>query len=124
MNERIIAGLAGGARVLTVLLVALVAVSGVAVAHGGDDGMHHHDGMMGTHDGWMGGAGWFWGPVGMLLLLAVPLVAIAYVLRSREDTDTDGPGGDDALAVLRRRYAEGDIDDDEFENRRRQLRQS
>jgi putative membrane protein len=123
MSERLGGRLAGGVRALTVLLVVLLAVSGVAAAHGGDDGRHHHDGMMGTHDGWMGGSGWFWGPVGMLLLLTVPLVAIAYLLRGREGADTDGPGGDDALAVLRRRYAEGEIDDDEFETRRRQLQQ-
>jgi putative membrane protein len=115
------AGVASVACALIVVLVGLLAVSGVAVAHGGDDGRHHHDGVMGHdgtmgHDGWMGGFGWLWGPVVMLLVVGLPLVAAVVLLRERRD------GGDgDALTVLRQRYAAGEIDDEEFERRRDRL---
>lgn len=120
MKETIVTRGAPVVRVLAVLLVALFAVSGIAAAHGGDDGLHHHDGTMGSHDGWMGGAGWVWGPLFVLVLLALPLVAVLLLLRERGDS---GGGEDDALAVLRRRYATGEIDDEEFEQRRQRLQE-
>jgi len=121
---------AGIVRVLAVLFVALLAASGVATAHGGDDGMHHHDGWMGTHGGWMGGSagfGWFLVPL-FLLALGVPLALGLFLLGQRRgdggsgDGDGDGDGAEDAMAVLRRRYAAGDVDDEEFERRRERLR--
>jgi putative membrane protein len=106
-----------GAAVL-VVAVALVGVTGTAVAHGGDDGLHHHDGWMGTHDGggWLGTGGLF----GWALLLIGLSVLVRYAVVAglgRGDTDDSN----DALSVLRERYARGEIDDEEFETRRQRL---
>ncbi|WP_327051716.1 SHOCT domain-containing protein [Halomicrococcus gelatinilyticus] len=116
-----VAGTALGALALP------VAFAGVALAHGGDDGLHHHDGWMGTHGGvggWMGdGTGLLWLLAVGLLLVVVGLVLYA-ALSGRSGSDRDGrPGNrtEDAMAVLRRRYAQGEIDEDEFERRRARL---
>ncbi len=72
----------------------------------------------------MGGSGWglfggamgLWGLLWMGLLIAVPLY-IVYALLNR------GSGGNDeqSLSVLRERYARGELSDDEFDRRRKQL---
>ena len=78
-------------------------------------------GMMGGY-GWGGGSGF--GMIGMLLwwvLIVLGIVLIAKWLLS------GGPGGgraagDRALEILKERYARGDIDKDEFEQKKRDLR--
>jgi len=97
------------------LVVLVIAFSGPAVAHSGDDGFHHHDGWMGAP----GGAfGYLWMTLWMVVLIVVPL-GLGYLLLTRRDS-SDGTT-DDALTVLRRRYAEGEIDEEEFDARRRKL---
>jgi putative membrane protein len=82
----------------------------------------HH----GAHYGPMGGAGGFgtgfhWSLWWMLISLVI-LVGILYLvgqwLHRRNTTDTR----DEALATLRQRYATGEIDEGEFEERRTRLR--
>lgn len=75
-------------------------------------------GMMGG--GWLfdGGMG-LWTLVWLGLILAVPL-AIIYRLRERASQGN----GTRAETVLRERYARGELTDDEFEQRRRQLERS
>lgn len=76
------------------------------------------------HDTWMhGGTGgsvpwWMWGMglVGQLLVLTVLVGGGILLFRS-----LTGRESDDALAELRRSYARGDIDDEEFERRRARL---
>jgi putative membrane protein len=63
----------------------------------------------------MGGWGLLWWLV-MLALVVGIVVAAVVLLRREADTDTDG-----AVAVLRERYAAGDIDEEEFERRQRRL---
>lgn len=109
---------------VAVLLIAITAASGPVAAHTGDDGGHHHDGWMGTHDGaggWMGvGFGVVWLLLWTVVVIGLALaLAVGYSLRSRRATG-DGQT-DDALAVLRRRYANGELDDEEFETRRSKL---
>ncbi len=103
------------------LLVATVAAGPVA-AHTGDDGFHHHDSVMGTHDGmdgWMvGGFGFLWMLLWTLVLIGIP-VGIGYLILSGRASEEDGT--DDALDLLRQRYAQGEIDDEEFETRRSKL---
>ncbi|MDG5778502.1 SHOCT domain-containing protein [Haloarculaceae archaeon H-GB2-1] len=108
-------------RLLALAAVLLLAVTGSAVAHSGDDGGHHHDGWMGMHDDAGGvfgtGIGWGWMLLWMIVLVGVP-AALIYALVVRAG---DGQDESDALDVLRRRYAEGEIDDEEYDRRRERL---
>ena len=78
-------------------------------------------GMMGGY-GWGGGSGF--GMIGMLLwwvLIVLGIVLLAKWLLS------GGPGGghasgDRALEILKERYARGEIDKNEFEQKKRDLR--
>lgn len=74
-------------------------------------------GMMG---GWgMGGWGWLW-----MVLIAVVIVLLVVWL-TRRTGPTGGGGGaaqPDALTILEERFARGEIDREEFEERRRTLR--
>jgi putative membrane protein len=99
----------------TLLVVLAIALSGSAVAHTGDDGFHHHDGWMGSHGGVFG---YLWMALWMVVLVGVPL-GFGYLFLTRRDAG--GETIDDALTVLRRRYAEGEIDEEEFDERRRKL---
>lgn len=82
-------------------------------------------GMMGWwwDGGMMNGFSPLWG-VGMLLVWLVVLLAIGYVI-SRVLVGQVAPesGGDPALEELRLAYARGDLTDEEFEQRRKTLRQ-
>lgn len=100
---------------VALLVLLVIAFSGPAVAHSGDDGFHHHDGWMGSHGGTYG---YLWMALWMVVLIGVPL-GLGYLLLTRRDS-SDGTT-DDALAVLRRRYAEGEIAEEEFDERRRKL---
>jgi len=86
--------------------------------HGPHGGGHHWGtgaGMGGMDAGFGMGGGWL---LTLLFALAViALVAAAVYLAIRE-----GEGGEDeALTVLRERYAAGDFDEEEFERRRERL---
>ncbi|GKZ16099.1 SHOCT domain-containing protein [Haladaptatus sp. T7] len=100
-------------RRLTLLAVPLlVATTGTAAAMGGSYG----GGMMGGGWGLFGGAMGLWGLLWMGLLIAIPLYLVLALARR------DGDGTDERpLAVLRERYACGELSDDEFERRREQL---
>ena len=74
--------------------------------------------MMGNY-GFGGGMGWFGGLMMMvvwvaLILLVVLLVRAFFSAPRRDDTET-------ALAILRRRYAAGEISEAEYERARRAL---
>jgi putative membrane protein len=84
--------------------------------------------MMGNgyDDGWMADGSWgFWVMcmLGLVLLVAVIALAVA-VLWNRPQPPAPTPprteriDRSEALQVLERRYAAGDIDDDEFRRRR------
>ncbi len=68
-----------------------------------------------------GGWGWGWAIACMVAVIAIiALVAWAIVAstnthESRDDRGTPRP---DALAVLERRFADGDIDENEYQRRR------
>ena len=83
------------------------------------------DGMMGGDmDGMMGGGMWSWFLWSVLFLVVVAAVVIAsiFVIRGRW-TRRGGSAapGSRALDILKERYARGEIDHDEFEERRRIL---
>lgn len=92
--------------------------SGAALA---DPQGGYNPGMM-----WGEGHGWFMGPFMMVLFLILAVVAIVLIVRwlggHGHDARGGGQGEDMALAVLRERFARGEIDAEEFEARRRVLR--
>lgn len=83
--------------------------------------------MMGHGYGMGSGLGW----IGMLLFIALAVVGIIYLLRELDrGRGGGGPSGtsstrrlddDAALRILRERYARGEIDREEFEERKRGL---
>ena len=102
------------ARRLAIIAVPLlVAATGTAAAHGGGS---YGGGMMGGGWGLFGGAMGLWGLLWMALIIGLPIY-IGYALLNR------GSDGNDAqsLSVLRERYARGELSDDEFDRRRKQL---
>ena len=71
--------------------------------------------------GFGGLAGLFW----MGLLVAVPLLIVYALATGGSDgrpAARDARDPDDALSVLRERYARGDLSEEEFERRRDRLR--
>lgn len=72
-----------------------------------------------------GGWGWGWAMVCMVAFIAiVALVAWAIVAASsRRDTPPTRDGSSDAISVLDRRYASGEIDENEYQRRRQLLTQ-
>jgi putative membrane protein len=93
----------------------------------------------GPHGGagmpWGGAGGGHWaggGWIGLLLALLVALAVVALLVGAvallvgardggaRAESTADA-GSRDALGVLRRRYAAGEVDDDEFDRRRARL---
>jgi len=75
---------------------------------------------------WAGGwHGWFFGPLMMILFIIVAVVVVVLLVRW-----LGGPGhgasqhdrqGKSPLDILKERYARGEIDKEEFEERRRTL---
>lgn len=74
--------------------------------------------MMGNY-GWMGGVGGFGMGLGLLVWLAVIVLLVWGVSRLFARSTTDGQT--EALEVLKRRYAAGEITAAEFETARRAL---
>lgn len=109
--------------IIVISLLVVTAFSGPVVGHTGDDGLHHHDGWMDTHGGmggWMfGGLGYLWMILWTVVIIGIP-VALVYLLVTRWKS-TNETADDDALALLRKRYAQGEMDDEEFETRRTKL---
>jgi putative membrane protein len=76
----------------------------------------------------------FFGGFGMMALLAIVLnlafvvfvvvvvvLGVRWLIRNTNEGQRSGPPHDAAMATLRERFARGEIDSDEFEQRRRAL---
>ncbi|WP_254538338.1 SHOCT domain-containing protein [Halomarina litorea] len=112
-TKRLFGWIGGGLIVLTVLMLGLAMTAGNQMTGGW--WMPHMGG------GWSGMGGWgigmlLLGILWMVLLVALP-VALVYGLLS----DRGGPRSDSAMEVLREQYARGEIDEEEYESRRRRL---
>jgi len=107
-------------RMAAAALAAAAAVGPAAAQQGPQEyGYHMWEG------GWFG---WFAGPVMMIVFIAVAVVLVVLIVRW-----LGGPGhghlphmhhhagGRTALDILKERYARGEIDREEFEERRRTL---
>jgi uncharacterized membrane protein len=68
----------------------------------------------------MGSFGWIWMAAGLVFWVTV----IALIAWTVGQMDRSGPTPANAEEILRRRYAGGEIDDNEFESARRTLRRS
>lgn len=91
-----------------------------------DFGHYHGPGMMWGGGQW-GGSGMFFGPLFMFLLVIGIIAAIILVLRLLGIVGTSQTGsksaanGNNAFDILRERFAKGEIDTKEFEERKRLL---
>ncbi len=62
-----------------------------------------------------------------VLVIALIVLGIRWLIRADRNSRLGGPNGssgprpDDPLEILRQRYARGEIDDEEYERRRRTL---
>jgi putative membrane protein len=68
-----------------------------------------------------GGWPWVWGPVVLLLWLALTALVVWLVVRSARPKERSGAGR--AQDVLAERYARGEISSEEYEERLTKLRQ-
>ncbi len=107
-------------------LAALPALAQTGTANGPVYGY----GPMWRH-GWGGGWGWFpgmiFGPLMMLIVVVAAIVLLVWLMRGighgRNVCPRCGFGGrHGALDTLEQRFAKGEIDKDEFEEKRRVLR--
>ena len=76
---------------------------------------------------WNGGwYGWFFGPIMMIVFIAVAVVVIVLLVRwlggVGHGSATHGPPGKTPLDILKERFARGEIDKEEFEERRQLLK--
>ena len=102
----------GAAAALTALTVPAVVCADAA-----GEGAYGHGHMWGG-----GGVGWIFGPVMMILFVALTVAVIVLVVRWLGGPGTtQGRKGKNALDILEERFARGEIDKAEFEERRQAL---
>lgn len=94
------------------LLGSVIAVSTAASALADGGGQYHNHGMMGGN--------WFLGPIMMLLFIGLIIAAIVLTVRFL-GIDSSNRSSNNALDILKDRFAKGEIDKDEFEERKRIL---
>ncbi len=114
MNKNTKTALIIGGIVLAILIVVPLVWGGLSGWQGGGWG------MMGP--GMMGGFGWggFMG-LGMILFWGLVIWGIVALVRGAGWVGCCGGSSDSALEVLRRRYAQGEISKEEFEQKKKDL---
>lgn len=107
-------------RLLAVPTVAAVSLAPVvAVAQEGEGPFY-------GHHMWDGGwHGWFFGPIMMIVFIAVVVAVVVLLVRwlggPGHGVAWHGPPVKTPLEILKERFARGEIDKEEFEERRRVL---
>lgn len=109
----------------TTLAIAAVLTANMALAQvremlNGDAPFYHGHNMMWGGDQW-GGFGMVFGPIFMILILVGIVVGAIYLLRLFGVAGSGGPALDRALMLLKERYAKGEIETQEFEERKKLL---
>lgn len=74
----------------------------------------------GMHDGWMWGMHWLWWAAWIVLILGI-VWAVARASRDSGRTSQPEPQQESALDILKRRYAEGKLSTEEYEERKEHL---
>lgn len=98
---------------------ALAPVSAWAQQPAGPEGCYWGPNMMYWHGGW---SGMFFGPLFMILGLAIAIaLAIVIVRALLGPWGPEAPARPSPLDILKERYARGEIDKEEFDERRRAL---
>lgn len=112
MNQNIKTALIVGGVILTILIVLPLIFSLVSGGQG------YGYGMMGP---WMmGGFGWMW-LMPFFWILVLGLIIWAIVAAVSRPTESGGSSEDSALEILKRRYARGEINKEEFEAKKKDL---
>ncbi len=79
-------------------------------------------GMMGAMGGWGMGYGFFGWLIGLLFWIAIIAGVVLLVRWLIDQGKLKGPQtGESALDILKKRYARGEIDREQFENMKREL---
>ena len=115
MNKNVKTALIIGGTILGVIII-------LPLVFGAISGWQYGGwGMMGP--GMMGGFGWMWlMPVFWIVFLGLIIWAIvASVRRSSESRGSDSLKADSALELLKKRYARGEIDKQEYEEKKKDL---
>lgn len=107
-------------RLLTIATVAALSVAPVLAL------AQEAEGPIYGHHMWGGGwGGWFLGPIMMIVFIAFAVVVVVLLVRWLAGPGHVGPAqsppGKMPLDILKERFARGEIDKEEFEERRRVL---
>ena len=82
-------------------------------------GENRHDGY--GHMMWEGGYGMLGGMVMMIVFWGIIIALVVFAVKWFNDSQGRNRGKPDALEILRERFASGEIDEEEFDRRRKAL---